>query len=404
MPFFRKLFLAALVFGLFTQSVSLQQKPPVESQEGRQSAAQNLDRAATPVKSLERALTAQQFAQLIEKLSEPNGYFDSDNLISNETSYLHVMGKMRQMKVTGGAYIGVGPDQSFSYVAQIRPNIVFITDIRRDNLLQHLLFKSLFALSRNRLEYLCLFFGRPVPADLKSWDSRNIQEIVAYLEKTPSKRELFEKTKADIQAKVKSFGVKLNSAELETISRIHTAFFDAGPDLKFTSRNRPPRWYYPSYRDLLLEKDLTGKQCNYLVSEDDFRYLQSLEERNLVIPVVANLAGGHALKNIAQFLNERGERVSAFYTSNVEFYLMRGFRDDEFDKFAENVKALPRDERSVIIRSYFNGTWGYEHPQSVSGYYSTQLLQTMDSFVEEYAGGGYKSYSDLVGKHMLELR
>jgi len=400
----RKLFLAALVFGFLTQSASLQQKPLGESQQKQQQADQPPDRVSAPAKSLERALTKEQFAQIIEKFSEPNGYFDSDNLISNEASYLHVMGKMRQMKVAGGAYIGVGPDQNFSYIAQIRPNIVFITDIRRDNLLQHLLFKSLFTLSRNRLEYLCLLFGRPVPADLKSWDSRGIQEIIAYLDKNPSKRELFEKTKADIQSKVKSFGVKLDPAELETISRIHTAFFDAGPDLKFTSRNRPPRWYYPSYRDLMLEKDLTGKQCNYMVSEDDFRFLRSLEERNLIIPVVANLAGDHTLKTIAQYLNERGERVSALYTSNVEFYLMRGFRDDEFNRFAESVALLPRDERSVIIRSYFNGTWGYEHPQSVNGYYSTQLLQTMESFVKEHSSGGYKSYSDLVGKHALELR
>src|SRR5215475_4412390 len=400
----RKLFLAALVFGFLTQSASLQPKAPLESQQKQPAPAQTPDRLSAPSKSLEQALTREQFAQIIEKFSEPNGYFDSDNLISNESSYLHVMGKMRQMKVNGGAYIGVGPDQSFSYIAQIRPAIVFITDIRRDNLLQHLFFKSLFALSGNRLEYLCLLFGRPLPPDPKSWDSRSIQEIAAYLDKTPSKRELFEKTKADIQSKAQSFGVKLDPAELETINRIHAAFFDAGPDLKFTSRGRPPRWYYPSYRDLLLEKDLTGKQCNYLAGEDDFRFLRSLQERDLIIPVVANLAGDHALKSIAQYLKEKGERVSALYTSNVEFYLMRGFRDDEFNRFAENVSLLPRDERSVIIRSYFNGVWRYEHPQSVNGYYSTQLLQTMESFVKEYSSGGYKSYSDLVSKHIIDLR
>jgi hypothetical protein len=400
----RKLFLPALLFGFLTQTASLHPNAPSALRQKDKPAVQIPVQTRSSVQSLEGALTKEGFAQIVEKFSEPNGYFDSDNLISNEASYLHVMGKMRQMKVTGGAYIGVGPDQNFSYIAQIRPSIVFITDIRRDNLLQHLFFKSLFALSSNRLEYLCLLFGRPIPPDLKSWDSRSVQDIIAYLDKTPSKRELFEKTKTDLQSKVQSFGLKLDPAELDTISRIHAAFFDAGPDLKFTSRGRPPRWYYPSYRDLLFEKDLTGKHCNYLVSEDDFRFLRSLEERNLIIPVVANLAGDHALKNIARFLNDRGERVSALYTSNVEFYLMRGFSDDEFKRFAENVTLLPRHERSVIIRSYFNGAWGYEHPQSVNGYYSTQLLQTMESFVKEFSSGGYKSYSDLVSKHILDLR
>jgi len=308
---------------------------------------------------------------------------------------------MRQMKVSGGAYLGVGPDQNFSYIAQIRPSIVFIIDIRRDNLLQHFLFKSLFALSRNRIEYLCLLFGKPAPADLKVWEGRSIQEIIAYLDKTAAKRELLDTTMMGIQTKARSFGLKLEQSDLETIARIHRAFFEAGPDLKFTSRNRPPRYYYPSYRDLLLEKDLTGKNGNYLASEEDFRFLKSLEDRNLIIPVVGNLAGSQALKSIAQFLRERGDYVSAFYTSNVEFYLMRG---DDFERFAENLKQLPRDEKSVIIRSYFNGTWGYPHPQSVNGYYSTQLLQTIDSFVKEYAAGGYHDYTDVISKHIIELR
>ena len=174
--------------------------------------------------------------------------------------------------------------------------------------------------------------------------------------------------------------------------------------MKFTSKGRPSRYYYPNYRDLMLEKDLTGKQTNYLVSEGDFQFLKSLEERNLVIPVVGNLAGDHALKSIGQYLKDHGERVSAFYTSNVEFYLMRGSGGEDFDKFAGNVNALPRDAGSVIIRSYFNGTWGYAHPQSVTGYYSTQLLQTMDSFVKEFGAGGYQSYQDVIGKHSLDLR
>ena len=120
---------------------------------------------ATPAERVEALkATDPSFATLIERLSEPGRYFDTDNLISNERSYLHVMGKIREMGIAGGAYIGVGPDQNFSYIAQIRPSIAFIIDIRRDNLLQQLLFKSLFALAENRIEYLCLLFARPFPA------------------------------------------------------------------------------------------------------------------------------------------------------------------------------------------------------------------------------------------------
>ena len=117
------------------------------------------------------------FAATIAALSEPGGFFDTDNLISNERSYLHVLPDLAARKVTGGAYIGVGPDQNFSYMAQIRPSIAFMVDIRRDNLLLHLLFKALFALSRTRVEYLALLTGRPAPSPLTGWEAKPIEAI-----------------------------------------------------------------------------------------------------------------------------------------------------------------------------------------------------------------------------------
>ena len=127
----------------------------------------------------------------------------------------------------------------------------------------------------------------------------------------------------------------------------------------------------------------------------------ALEMRNLVIPVVGNLAGDHALREIGKVMTERGEKLSALYASNVEFYLMR---EGSFDAFAATVRALPRDNRSVIIRSYFGGGFYGNHPQSVPGYFSTQLLQTVDTFASESAKGGYGTYMDLVSKHNLPLK
>lgn len=350
-------------------------------------------------------LTAAEFARLSEHLSEAGGYFDTDNLISNEASYLHVLGALRKLNVTGGAYIGVGPDQNFSYIAQIRPQIAYIVDIRRDNLLQHLWFKSLFAVSRNRIEYLALMLAKPLPENAApnsaQWEARSIQQIVDYLDGVKTNPELFASAKRAVAEQLKTVGIELKENEIATIERIHRAFAADGLDLRFTSRNRPPRAYYPTLRDLLLERDLTGQYGSYLANEAGFRFLKDLQARNMIVPVVGDLGGARALVSTGRDIAARGLRVSAFYTSNVEFYLMR---EGGFERFAESLKNLPLDDRSVIIRSYFGGGFGYRLPQTVPGYYSTQLLQTIPSLLQETARGGYDSYSDLVTKHAIDLK
>ena len=53
------------------------------------------------------------FAARVAALSEPGGYFNTDNLISNERAYLHVVPEFRALSSQAGrngVYIGVGPD------------------------------------------------------------------------------------------------------------------------------------------------------------------------------------------------------------------------------------------------------------------------------------------------------
>jgi hypothetical protein len=333
------------------------------------------------------------FASLVARLSEPGGYFDSDNLVSNELSYQHVLGAMRRLKVSGGAYIGVGPDQNYTYIAKVRPKIAYMIDVRRDNLLQHLLY--------NRAEYMALLFARPVPKDIASWDRRGIDQIIAYMDSVAPRRELYDSLRGVIATRVATYGIPLDARDLETIARIHGQFAAAGLNLQYESLNRPSRRNYPAYRELILERDLDGNQANYFVNEDDFQFVKSLHAKNLIVPVTGNLAGSHALRAIGRDIAARGERVSALYVSNVEFYLMR---EGTFDAFAASVRTLPHDSRSVIIRSYFGGGFYGSHPQSVPGYFSTQLLQTVDTFMAESARGGYATYMDLVSKHNLDLK
>jgi hypothetical protein len=339
------------------------------------------------------------FAALSARLSEQAGYFDSDNLISNETSYQHVLGKIRELDVSGGVYIGVGPDQNFTYIAKVRPKIALITDIRRDNLLQHLLFKAMFGRSRNRIEYLCLWFGKPFPKT-KGWESRGIKEIVEYIDTTASDQKLYENTVKRVRSDVQKYGISLSQTDLDTIGRIQKAFYSAGLEIRYSSYHRPPRSIYPAYRELLLETDLAGQYQNYFASEDDFQFVKRMEDQDRIVPVVCDLSGPQALKTIGQFVTELSERVSAFYVSNVEFYL---HRQGTFDRFVDNLKALPINSSSVIIRSYFN-YYSQPHPQAVGDHKSTQLLQRIGDLLKMCANGECNDYNDVVTKNTILLQ
>jgi len=328
------------------------------------------------------------FGARIAQLSERAGFFDTDNLISNEKSYLHVMPALKSGQVTGGAYIGVGPDKNFSYIAQVRPDIAFIVDIRHDNLLLHLLFKALFSMSDTRVSYMSLLFGRPVPEHLEEWRKADLDALVKYLDDAQTTDAKITALRARVDATIRTFGVTLSAADFKTIDRFHRTFIDAGLPLQFQSTGRAPRGYYPTYRQLLLETDREGQRRNFLASEDDFQFVRSLERRDLVIPVVGDLGGTTALANIARLLTARHETVSAFYVSNVEYYL---FGDGKIQGFVDNLSRLPHTDHSVLIRSVFGG---YVLPQTVSGYYSTSMLQPIDDLLQGFANGRYKSYND----------
>lgn len=333
------------------------------------------------------------FAAEVAALSEPSGYFDTDNLISNERSYLDVVPDLEKRGVRGGAYVGVGPDQNFSYLAAIRPDVAFIVDVRRDNLLLHLLFKSLFTLARTRVEYLALLLGRPVPApfgDLEgiaTWRGAGLDKVVKHVERAPLDARAITLLRTRVDQAIGKTGVPLSREDLATIDRFHRRFIEAGVDLQFQSAGRPPQSHYPTYRELLLATDASGMAGNYLASEESFQFLKSLQERDLVIPVVGDLSGSRALAGIGARLRQKGQRLSAFYTSNVEFYL---FRDGTFARFIQNLGRAPRTDRAVIIRSVFGGA-----ASRVPGYNSASLIQPIGVLVEGFAQGRFRSYWEI---------
>lgn len=337
----------------------------------------------------------QAFGALVARLSENAGYFDSDNIISNEASYLEITTQLAKVGTHGGVYVGVGPDQNFSYIALIRPSIAFMLDIRRDNMLEHLFFKSLFALSRNRTEFMCRLFGKPVPRDIDRWTGRQIGPILLYLERTPTDSGAVAETRKLSAERIAAFGVSLDARDRGMIERYRSEFIADGLETRYSSIGRNNRMDYPTFRQLVIAPDRNGRSASYLAEEEPFQFVRSMENRDQIVPVVGNVAGEKAVKAIGRYATEHHLIISAFYMSNVEQYLLG--RDGGFDEYARNVVALPRDSTSIIIRSYF-GRLGMVHPLYVPapGNISTSMIETIDSFAKRFSAGELRGYADLI--------
>lgn len=335
------------------------------------------------------AIPDSQWVRLVTGLSEPGGYFDTDNLISNESSYLQVVGELEALGVRGGAYLGVGPAQNFSYMEKIRPELAFLVDIRRDNLLQHLWFKALFERSATRLDYLCLMVARSCGGPSEDVD---VVDLVARVAAAPVVDTLDALLDA-VVVHAATTGVTLSAGDRRTIRTIHERFADQGLGLRFNTHGRAPRPDYPTLERLLLERDRQGRRSGYLADEAGYRYLREMQQANRILPIVADLAGDRALRAVGREIQRRGLRVTAFYTSNVEFYL---FGDATFPRWMANLQALPTADNAVIIRSFFNRFRPI--PETVPGYSSTQLLQPIPALLVAWEEGRIRSYQSLIAR------
>lgn len=353
---------------------------------------------ALPVSALPIRAQTTAFGQLVARLSEPGGSFGSDNLVSNETSYLHALDGFRAVGVRGGAYLGVGPEQGFSYIAELQPELAIMIDIRRDNLVLHLLLKAMFAMARNRMEYLCLLYGRPLPPDLPLWTDLDLTSLIEWLDTTLPDSALHDRRHRELMRRVAGYGVPLDDQDRATVRRFHDEFVRDGLDVRYSSRGRGPRFFFPTARDLYLETDRAGTMGSYLATEDRWRVVRDLQQRDRVIPVVGDLSGPGAVRAIGDYLRERNLVVSAFYLSNVESYL---FRYGTFPAFAENVRTLPHDPNSVLVRSWFGR--GALVPASVPGHFSAQVVQTFTDFLAMTARPDTVSYWNLVSQPLPPL-
>jgi hypothetical protein len=263
----------------------------------------------------------------------------------------------------GRVYLGVGPEQNFTYIAATKPAMVFIVDVRRGNLHLHMMYKALFELSADRTAFVSRLFAKQQPAGL-STKSTALEIFNAYSE-VPTSETLYKENLAAIQKHlVDTRRIPLSDDDLKGIEYVAYSFYWFGPSLHYSSSGGRGGRSMPTYHDLMVSTDASGQNRAFLASEENFRVLKNLHSKNLFVPVVGNFGGPKALRAVGKFLGEKGGTVSAFYLSNVEQYLdQQGL----WPAFCGNVASLPLDEHSTFIRSVrgrprtstFNGSFGF---------------------------------------------
>ncbi len=350
--------------------------------------------AARP-QSPPESLSAAEFSRLSREFSEEGGYFRSDNFTSNETSYLHVVEKLKQLGATGGAYIGVGPEQNFTYIAKVRPQIAFIVDIRRQAIIQHLMYKAIFHLSPDPAQFLSRLLSRPLPKDKAPAANISINDLLKLIEQIPADDKTYAANLAEIRKLIEEdFQFQLSDADRRSLEYIYQSFRDDGLSISYRMENS---WggSFPTLKEIIEGTDLNGKTGNFLASAEDYQFVRNLHRKNLIIPVVGDFGGKKALTAVGDYLKKNGLAVTAFYTSNVEQYL---FGSESFQAFAENVRKLPVNDRSLFIRAVAGRM---PHPARLSGHRLATLLQQMTVFLKDFDQGVYQSYYDLVTTHYI---
>src|SRR4030095_9248730 len=224
-------------------------------------------------------LTDQEFWRIVDEFSEPNGFFDSDNLVSNETTFQYVIPELQKKIKPGGVYLGVGPDQNFTYIAALHPKLAIITDIRRQNLLLHLVYKALFEMSANRVEFLSKLFSRPLPDSLN--EGGTPEELFGALEASIADTEMADENLAAILARLRFVHeFSLTGEDIRAIEYVYRSFVSAGPDIRYSFPNQYGWRRFPSYSELMLESDEDGDHRSYMATEEKFQNVKQLGQEN----------------------------------------------------------------------------------------------------------------------------
>jgi len=304
------------------------------------------------------------FAQVVAELSEPESGPPADNLVSNEDSVFRLGDRLAP---AGGVYLGVGPDQNLTLIAQTRPKLAFVIDFRRRNALVHLVHKALTTLAPTRADYLACLLAR-TPRNLP--ENPTADDLVLAFTQAPFDRARLEAETRAVADTLRPLGV-VAETEWPALATIQAKL--AGPGLNARFLALP---MYPTFARMIASRDRLDQPSHLLARESWYQTVRAMHRGDRIIPITGNFTSPTTLPELADWLRARHLAVSVFYLSDVEFFLIRS---GQYPTFAAHLARLPWSEAALLIRT---STREIPHPDRLPGASSTSIIRPVARFLE----------------------
>lgn len=224
-----------------------------------------------------------------KKLLGVNSAFAGRHYLSGDEYRLDCFGQ--SISDLGGGYVGVGTDQAYLLIGWAKPELAWLIDY--DALVPHVhqIYRAFFLEAEDADAFLSL------------WQRDSVEAAQAALRRHAPDADLAMKVLAKARAGA--------SQRLTRLRRDHQA---RGVD-------------------------------SYLTDPAQYRYVRAMMREGRVRPMLANLLTSGGLAGVGQAARELGVTIRTIYLSNAEEYWRYGAT------FRENIKSLPFDERSMVLRT-----------------------------------------------------
>ena len=177
--------------------------------------------------ALPEQLTDGEFWQVVTSLSEPAGSYPSENLVTNEIDFQTIVPALVDRHPPGGVYLGVGPEQNFTYIANLQPRLAFVIDIRRGNRDLHLMYRALFEVAQDRAEFVSLLFSIPRPSGLTT--ASTAADIFAAFDRMKKSESAFRANLERVKALLTTtHRWPLAADDLRGIESVYESFYTSG--------------------------------------------------------------------------------------------------------------------------------------------------------------------------------